>query len=97
MNMQFTPGPWSYDNAGVVTAVTGKIIADVQWDIKMSIAEASANMILMTAATEMEHALRSFIAGMEGEEEFEGHNMEYLTRVCLPRAKEALKKAGILI
>jgi hypothetical protein len=49
----------------------------------------------IAAVPEMESALRSFIVGMEGPEQFPGHNQIYLQQVVLPRAKEALTKAGI--
>jgi hypothetical protein len=51
----------------------------------------------ISAIPEMEHALRTFIVAMDKTqpEEFPGHHSAYLENVALPRAKEALKKAGI--
>lgn len=53
-----------------------------------------ADAQLISAAPEMGYALRSFIAGMENDDE--QFKMIYLTKVALPLAKEALIKAGIL-
>lgn len=52
---------------------------------------------LKDVVVDMDHAIRSFIAGVENkEEQFVGHNQAYLEQVCLPRAKEALKKYSTL-
>lgn len=55
-----------------------------------------ANASLIAAVPDMENALRSFVVGMNNQDEqFPGHNQAYLTQVVLPRAIQALEKAGI--
>jgi hypothetical protein len=51
------------------------------------------NGINPEAVPDLLNALRSCLAGMEGEESFPGHNNAYLMQVCLPRAKSAIEKA----
>lgn len=41
------------------------------------------------------HAVKSLIAGTNGEEKFVGHNAAYLHSVAMPRAVAALARAGV--
>lgn len=106
MNFNYTKGNWSVGRVSS-TVVSDKVPDDYKpgsghdstdyyggFLIAESMKKDDAK--LLSAAPEMEHALRSFIEGMEGKEKFPGQNEAYLRDVCLPRAKFALKKAGIL-
>ena len=57
MEKKYTPGPWIYDNAGVIHTPDKTIIADAYWDKKMSVSTGSANLKLMAAAPELLEAL----------------------------------------
>lgn len=105
--MSYTEGNWKVGRPGTVVSdtVPEKWPDNTGHDDKnyyggFLIAESVAtndDARLIASAPDMEHALRSFITAMSNiDEKFPGHNEAYLRQVCLPRAIEALKKAGIL-
>lgn len=106
MKLEYSEGNWSVGKVGSVVSDetpswykgTDSGHDDKEYYGGFLIAESiarEADAKLMAAAKEMEHALRSFIEGMTGKEQFTGQNQSYLRQVVLPRAIEALKKAGI--
>jgi hypothetical protein len=92
-----TPGNWKYRkqpafNGYYIESSTGAFIGETGGGI-MHEDELLENTKLIAAAPDLLHAVKSFVAGMTGKEEFDGHNQGYLNTVCLPRAIKAIKKA----
>lgn len=57
--------------------------------------EAEAVRRLFEAAPLLLDVVRSFLAGMQGDEKFPGHNVAYLTQVVYPRAIAAMKNLPV--
>jgi hypothetical protein len=114
MKMQFPliDGPWkvredkdSFTTGYTVEAADGYAVANTMYfasdphDAEKHKKYDKAHAYAISAIPEMEHTIRSFIAGMDNTEpeSYPGHHEDYLRQVVLPRAIEALKKAKILL